>query len=130
MWRILCLSADDDVAQQLEPLTDLGPAWYQVDHARTAPEAMGWSSVREFDVYVLDHSMSDQGILTLCSLLRSVDPDAVIIFLSKIDNDREDALNSGADIFLVKPRDNKRIRSTIDDLLDPDRINSYLTVRS
>jgi DNA-binding response OmpR family regulator len=114
------------VAQQLEPLTGLGPAWYQVDHASTVAEAMGWSSVRKFDVYVLDNTMSAQSINGVCGLIRSTDPDAVIIILSESENDREESLNSGADIFLLKPRDNIRIRPTIDDLLDPDRINSYI----
>jgi DNA-binding response OmpR family regulator len=117
---------DDDVAQQLEPLTGLGLAWYQVDHATTGAEAMAWSSIRRFDAYVLDGAIAEQDISSVCGLIRSVDPDVVIIYLSENEEDRTDALNSGADIFLVKPRETKKLRSTIDDLLDPDRINRYV----
>lgn len=126
MWRILCISVDDDVAKQLEPLNEIGPAWCQVDRAGSIAEAMGWSSVRRFDAYVLDAAVSDDGVSSLCGLIRSVDEDTVIIFLSYNESDRIDALNSGADIFLVKPREIKKLRSTIDDLLDPDRINRYV----
>jgi len=53
--------------------------------------------------------------------VRSTDPDAFIIFMSENDADLTDAMNSGADVFLVKPRQTKILRKTIDDMLDRHR---------
>jgi len=118
MWLLLCLSSDQEVLAQLELLTTSAPEFYRVDHAFSITEAAQWNFARKHHVFVLDSVRPGMSSFGMCGLVRSTDPDAVIIFMSESEGDMADAMNSGANIFLVKPRQTKMLRKTIDDLLD------------
>ncbi len=84
--------------------TTLTSAGYEIDDAKTGEEAL--VKVRSFrpDVVLLDINMPGMGGVAACRAMRS-DPNMAIIMLTvrNTDNDKVEALDAGADDFVVKP---------------------------
>ncbi|MDQ3815902.1 MAG: diguanylate cyclase [Armatimonadota bacterium] len=82
-------------------------AGYQVTTAETIGECLNLVETESFDLYVLDHVMSDGSGIALCRQLRESDPDTPIIFFSAAAHPAEQqaGLDAGASEYLVKPRD-------------------------
>ena len=84
--------------------TTLTGAGYEVDDAKTGEEAL--EKVREFrpDLVLLDINMPGMGGMAACRAIRE-DPNVAIIMLTvrDTDTDKVEALDAGADDFVVKP---------------------------
>lgn len=129
MWTILLVSADPDVDRQLNAFRENGDGFYKIVQTDDCAKAVSIAAAREFDVYIVDGGAQALASHSFCSLVRSWDEDGVVVFLSENENDKTDALNSGADICLLKSRDIHKITTVIDDLLDFERATSVISQR-
>jgi DNA-binding response OmpR family regulator len=68
-------------------------------------EALRLAQAEQFDLYLLDNWMPGISGVRLCQLLREVDRHTPVLFYSgaAYETDREQALSSGAQGYLVKP---------------------------
>lgn len=114
MWRILSLTQDDDVKAELNGLAAFEPPTFIVDHVANTIEVIGSSAVERYNVYIFDCALDWPRSLSLCNLVRSWDLDCLIIVMSLEQSDREDALQAGADLFLHRPSETRRLRSIIE----------------
>jgi len=121
MWNILLISGDPDVDRQLLVFREQGGGFYKVDRTDDFAHAVTIAAARQYDAYIIDGTKQTLAGNSLCSLVRSWDEDGIIVFLSNENEDETNALNAGADIFLLKPRDMYKITLVIDDLLDQER---------
>jgi len=73
-----------------------------------------------FDLYLLDSWLPDGSGLDLCKQIREFDPLTPILFYSAAayDADREDALKSGAQGYLIKPSHTSELCSLVSALID------------
>ena len=100
--RILVVDDEPQIRRIMR--TTLTGAGYEVDDAKTGEEAL--EKVREFrpDLVLLDINMPGMGGLAACRAMRA-DPNIAIIMLTvrNTEKDKVEALDAGADDFVVKP---------------------------
>ena len=117
MWRILSLTPDEIVKNELDALARAGPHRFEIDHAKNIEEVVQASAVNCFNAYILDCSIDWPKPLSLCNLIRSWNPECLIIIMSLEEADREDALQAGANMFLRRPSDSRKLGQTIENFI-------------
>jgi two-component system, OmpR family, alkaline phosphatase synthesis response regulator PhoP len=97
----------------------LGHANYWVTTASRSEEALKLAREQHFDLYILDSWLPDCTGIELCKQLREFDHVTPIMFLSAAayDADKQAALDSGAQSYLVKPVDIRVLKSEVDGLI-------------
>lgn len=115
--RVLCVDDDEDTCTMLSGL--LGLIDYQVTTAGTAAEALGLIARGRFDLYLLDNWLPGGSGVELCREIRRSDSSTPIVFYSGagLDSERDEALEAGAQVYLVKPGDAAALVETIRRLL-------------
>jgi DNA-binding response OmpR family regulator len=103
--RVLCVEDDEDTRSMLCGLLTLINC--QTATAGTAVEALDKIAAERFDLYLLDNWLPGGSGVELCKKIRQSDPSAPIIFYSGagMESEREEALEAGAQVYLVKPAD-------------------------
>jgi DNA-binding response OmpR family regulator len=116
--RVLCVEDDADTCSMISSL--LGLINCQVTSAGTAAEAREKIKVDKFDLYILDNWLPGASGVELCLEIREHDTTTPIMFYSGAgyDADREQALNAGAQAYLVKPSDIASLLEIAGRLLD------------
>lgn len=73
----------------------------------TACLELAQKSDQRFDLYLLNHTFPDASGVSVCMLLRQIDPTTPIIFYSSraMPQEKEAALRAGAQDYLIKPND-------------------------
>lgn len=114
--RILVVDDEPQIRRIMR--TTLTSAGYEIDDAKTGEEAL--DKVRSFrpDLVLLDINMPGMGGVAACKAMR-LDPNIAIIMLTvrNTEKDKVEALDAGADDFVVKPFSTPellaRIRATL-----------------
>lgn len=117
--RILCVEDDEDTCQLMIYLLELSD--YEVRMAKTMTEGLRLAVDEDFDLYLLDNILPDGTGLELCLRIRSLDPRTPILFHSgsAYEEDRQQALEAGAQVYLRKPSDPEDLMRAISQLLTP-----------
>ena len=115
--RILCVEDDVDSCEMLRVLLHE----YEVVTANTVREGLKMAKAEHFDLYLLDSTYPDGSGVELCRELRAFDPKTPVIFHSGLEgeSDIEDAMNAGAQEYLVKPIGIDELEGSIQRLLAP-----------
>jgi DNA-binding response OmpR family regulator len=103
--RILCVDDNEDTRLMLRLL--LEQAGYTVLTTGDVSDALSLIQSEHFDLYLLDDTLASGSGLDLCQQIRSFDSQTPIIFCSGHgrEADRHEALDAGAQVYLVKPID-------------------------
>jgi len=101
--RILYTEDDADTRELVTMV--LGRENCQVIATGSYEEALRLAQAERFDLYLLDNWLPGISGVRLCQLLREVDPHIPVLFYSAAayETDRQQALSSGAQGYLVKP---------------------------
>ena len=93
---------------------------FQVTSVGTLAAAVQLAETRKFDLYLLNHVFPDGSGLTLCRMLREMNPDSPIVFFSAAAHPREqeEGIAAGANVYLTKPEDIARVTDTVINLLE------------
>lgn len=111
--RILLVEDDLEAAKTLQ---DALKNYYVVETAQTGEEAEDKAHINEYDFFLIDYLLPDTDGKQLCKSLRESGINKPIIILtgnSEIKN-KVDALNSGADDYVLKPFDVDELRARIE----------------
>jgi DNA-binding response OmpR family regulator len=113
--RILCVEDDVDSCEMLRVLLHE----YEVVTANTVREGLKMAQAERFDLYLLDSTYPDGSGVELCRELRVFDAKTPVIFHSGMEgeSDIEDAMNAGAQAYLVKPIGIDELEGSIQRLL-------------
>lgn len=113
--RILCVEDDVDSCEMLRVLLHE----YEVVTANTVREGLKMAQAERFDLYLLDSTYPDGSGVELCRELRAFDAQTPVIFHSGMEgeSDIEDAMNAGAQAYLVKPIGIDKLEGSIQRLL-------------
>lgn len=78
---------------------------YEVVTATSVADALAAAAAEKFDLYVVDNLLTDGTGIELCKSLRRTDEATPILFYSAMayEKDKQEAFNSGAQSYLVKP---------------------------
>jgi CheY-like chemotaxis protein len=123
--RILCLDDDQDTRDMMRMLLrDYG---YEPVIAASASDALDGAEAGGFDLFILDHWLTESDGITLCRQIRGFDACTPIMFYSGagFKADLQKGLDAGAEAYLVKP-DFDNLKQTIDRLIE--EANSRLPV--
>ena len=109
---------DHDDTRELVTLV-LSERNYRVTTGTTIVSALKLSREHHFDLYMLDSWLPDGSGIELCKRLREFDHETPIMFLSgaAYEADRQAALASGAQRYMVKPADIQELCFEVDALI-------------
>ena len=96
---------------------------FEVVTGATIASGVALASSQDFDLYLLDSWLPDGSGLDLCKQIRKFDNETPILFYSAAayEADRELALNSGAQAYLVKPSHPSEVCSLVVSLIESHR---------
>ena len=96
---------------------------YEVVTGSTIQSGVALAFSQSFDLYLLDSWLPDGSGLDLCRQIREFDKVTPILFYSAAayEIDRTDALNSGAQAYLVKPSQPSELCTLVTSLIDSHR---------
>lgn len=119
--RILYVEDNKDSCELLSMMLPLYSDWKcsvtTVDNADTALSLM---QKQVFDIYIVDYGLPGISGIEFCQQIRKTDSDTPIVFYTgrTQEIDREQALDAGANEYLVKPNDLIKLTETIKSLLN------------
>src|SRR5215204_641757 len=119
--RVLYIEDHDDT-RELVTLV-LEQRSYEVVTGSTIASGVALAETQDFDLYLLDSWLPDGSGLDLCKQIRKFDKATPILFYSAAayEIDREQALKSGAQAYLVKPSHPSELCSMVSSLLHSNR---------
>jgi DNA-binding response OmpR family regulator len=125
--RILYIEDHADTRELVTLL--LAQKSYEVITGSTIASGVSLASAENFDLYLLDSWLPDGSGLDLCQQIRSFDKTTPILFYSAAAYaaDRELALESGAQAYLVKPSQPTELCDMVTDLIEGSRCTSCRT---
>lgn len=93
---------------------------YDVVTGSTIEDGIDLARAARFDLYLLDSWLPDGSGLDLCKQIRQFDPLTPILFYSAAayEADREDALKSGAQGYLIKPSQTAELCALVSALIE------------
>jgi DNA-binding response OmpR family regulator len=114
-YHILCVEDHDDTCEMHKVLL----ADYKVTTVGTCAEAIQKALTEQINLYLLDNWLPDGTGTELCKQIRKLHPTTPVIFYSAAtsDSDRKDAIEAGANGYLVKPVDISNLLFTIAGLI-------------
>ena len=109
---------DHDDTRELVTLV-LADNNFRVTTGSTFADALELAQEHQFDLYMLDSWLPDGSGIDLCKRLREFDPGTPILFVSgaPYEADKERALNSGAQGYMIKPADLDELCSEVSKLI-------------
>ena len=103
---------------------------YEVVTGSTIETGIKLAGSQEFDLYLLDSWLPDGSGLDLCRQIRQFDKATPILFYSAAayEIDKDQAMNSGAQAYLIKPSHPSELCSLVDSLIDIHRRHLHAAV--
>ena len=115
--KILCVEDDKDSCELLDFI--LSSEGFEVVSCSTSKEGLHLAMQGGFSAIILDYRLPEISGLEICREIRTYDKQIPIIFYtaSAYPKEREAGLKAGANAYLVKPNDLKKIAKRITDLV-------------
>lgn len=121
--RILCVDDDTDTSELIGLMLQRSNAEYIIISVKTAEEALTLAATAAFDLYVLDYHYPHISGIEICQQIRRTDGSVPIIFFTgeAHERERQEALEAGANAYLVKPNDLDILTNTAKQLLGAEK---------
>lgn len=112
---ILCIEDDLDTCEFLAILL----SEFRFEFTNTVRKALPKMESEKYDLYILDNWLPDGSGIELCRTIRLRFPTTPIVFTSGSTTQSEiaDALNAGADKYLLKPCEPDTLKEIVKDLI-------------
>ena len=96
---------------------------YEVVTGSTIESGVALAGSQQFDLYLLDSWLPDGSGLDLCRQIRQFDKDTPILFYSAAayEIDKNQALSSGAQAYLIKPSQPSELCNLVTSLIESHR---------
>ncbi|HEU4509891.1 MAG TPA: response regulator [Pyrinomonadaceae bacterium] len=119
--RVLYIEDHDDT-RELVTLV-LEQSSYEVVTGSTIKNGVDLAGSQQFDLYLLDSWLPDGSGLDLCRQIRQFDKATPILFYSAAayEIDRDEAISSGAQAYLIKPSAPSELCNLVTFLIDSHR---------
>ncbi len=126
--RVLCVDDDIDHCEMIQTMLRFSGN-YEFTSVSTPEEGLMLASAKRFDLYLLDYRFARTTGVEMCRAVRRGDGVTPIIFFSGEAHPqaRQEAIEAGANAYLVKPDDLKKLTETVKELLHvrhPDAVRS------
>jgi CheY-like chemotaxis protein len=117
--RILYVDDDKDSRELVEFVIKRLSRNYEITTVGSSAEALALLNFQPFDLYILDYRLAEMNGVELCRRIRQTDVSTPVMFCTAMSNQsaREDAMDAGANDYLVKPVDIDILIETVEKLL-------------
>ncbi|GAB4368650.1 MAG: response regulator [Elainellaceae cyanobacterium] len=117
--HILCVDDSSDSCDLLRFV--LNQDGYEVQTAQTIADGLHLAKSNQFDLYILDVTFPNGTGFDLCRQIRAFDPSTPVVFCSADVREatQHQAIEAGAQAFLMKPLDLSQFAETIARFLQP-----------
>ena len=117
-YRVLYIEDHADTVEMVTLMLEAGGL--NVQACSTLEAGLAAAADQKFDLYLLDVWLPDGSGMDLCRKIREFDAKTPIVFYSAAayDGDKDAALESGAQAYLVKPTDSPNLCERLFSLLD------------
>ena len=119
--RVLYIEDHDDTRELVQLV--LEQRSYEVVTGSTIESGIALAGSQHFDLYLLDSWLPDGSGLDLCRQIREFDRDTPILFYSAAayEIDKDQALNCGAQAYLIKPSQPSELCTLVASLIETHR---------
>ena len=117
--RILYVDDDKDSRELVEFVIKRLSRNYEITTVGSSAEALALLNFQPFDLYILDYRLAEMNGVELCRRIRQTDVSTPVMFCTAMSNQsaKDNAMNAGANDYLVKPIDIDIIIETVEKLL-------------
>ena len=121
--NILFVDDDEDSCELMSAMLSYADADYKVTSVATPFEALNLIAQKPFDLFVVDYKLPEMTGVELCQHIRKTDKQTPILFFTGMasSNDRNVAIEAGANSYLIKPNDLDKFTDTVKQLLSERR---------
>jgi CheY-like chemotaxis protein len=118
--RILIIDDDGTNCELIQLMLQISNPDYEVTSVLTPEEGLRLAATQRFDLYVLDYRLRGLTGIEVCRTLRQTHADTRIMFFTgeAHERERQEAMQAGADAYLVKPDHLANLTETAARLLD------------
>jgi len=97
---------------------------YKITSVKTPDEALRLAATESFDLYLLDYRYPGMSGIDICRRLRQADARTPIMFFTGEAHSakRQEAINAGANAYLIKPTDLGKLTQTAKELLGAEML--------
>lgn len=119
--RVLYIEDHDDTRELVQLV--LEQRSYEVVTGSTIESGIALAGSQDFDLYLLDSWLPDGSGLDLCRQIREFDKATPILFYSAAayEIDKDQALNCGAQAYLIKPSQPSELCNLVASLIETNR---------
>src|SRR5689334_3888897 len=123
--RVLYIEDHEDTRELVQLV--LEQRRYEVVTGATIESGIALAGSQHFDLYLLDSWLPDGSGLDLCRQIREFDKATPILFYSAAayEIDKDQALNCGAQAYLIKPRQPSELCKLVASLIETHRGSYY-----
>jgi DNA-binding response OmpR family regulator len=117
--KILSVENDDDISEVISLILEQSNAAYEITSIKEPNEALRLAAIEKFDLYIFDYRYPHMTGVDICRIIRRMDKETPIIFFCTEAQavNRIEAMDAGADAYLVKPRGLEHLSKTVAHLL-------------
>jgi len=117
--RILIVDHDTVTSELIQFMMENSATDCEITSVLTPDAALRLAASQRFDLYVLDYRLGAITGVDVCRALRLTDAHTPIMFFTgeAHERERQEAMQAGADAYLVKPFDIHRLTETVNGLL-------------
>ena len=117
--RVLVIDDDHLNCELIQLMLQISNPDYEITCVLTSEEGLSLAATQPFDLYVLDYRLRSITGVEVCRTLRQTHADTPIMFFTgeTREPERQEAVRAGADAYLVKPNDLKKLTETVKQLL-------------
>jgi OmpR-family two-component system manganese-sensing response regulator len=124
MPRILIVDNDRGSSELIELMLRYSNHGYEISSVQTPEEGLRLAASERFDLFLLDYRLPGMSGAELCRAIRLTDAETPILFFTgtAYERERREAMQAGANAYLVKPDDLKKLTETVQ-LLTSGRVS-------
>ncbi|MDQ1590553.1 MAG: hypothetical protein QOG71_1180 [Pyrinomonadaceae bacterium] len=113
--RILIIDDDPNSSELIELMLRYSDSDYEITSVQTPEAGLRLAAAQRFDLFLLDYRLPGMTGAEVCRRIRRTDAETPVMFFTGTAHERErqEAMQAGANAYLVKPDDIKRLSETV-----------------
>ncbi|MDQ1559155.1 MAG: hypothetical protein QOD32_2215 [Pyrinomonadaceae bacterium] len=115
MPRILIVDDDPNSSELIELMLRYSDSQYEITSVQTPEAGLRLAAAQRFDLFLLDYRLPGMSGAEVCRRIRRTDAETPVMFFTGTAHERErrEAMQAGANAYLVKPDDLKKLVETV-----------------
>ncbi|MCA1555978.1 MAG: response regulator [Acidobacteria bacterium] len=124
--RILIIDDDPNSSELVGLMLQYSGVACESTCVQTPEEGLRLATAQRFDLYLLDYRLPGMSGAEVCRAIRRIDANTPVMFFTAAvyERDRREAMQAGANAYLVKPDDLKKLTETVKCLIGGSKLTA------